>query len=198
MSENENAAERPKSDGVRTAWRWLAAYVAVEVFFYVSFEWSNAVYGDVELWTLFRGAAFLFFAGVSFPLFLRSLLRRKKAASLIYAALFGINLYWPSISTVLDNTAKAFFFSAFPEMCPEGSPKPGYRVALCYKYWFMDSRTALVLNPGDELAKPYTTWPREFDKELFRNADVVTDECEKKYVKLLVNHVYLLEDRPQC
>jgi hypothetical protein len=203
MSECENAipnAAKPPRSGnpVRRAWLWLAAYALAEICFYIYFEWRNAAFGAVDEYPFFRGLALFFFAGASLYLFIRSLLRRRKAAALLYAALFAINLYWPRIGTALDLTAKAYLFSAFPEMCPEGAPKPGYRVFLCYKYWFMDSRTALVFNPGDELSAPYTSWPREFDKELFRNADVVTDECEKKHVKLLVNHVYILKDLPEC
>ena len=116
------------------------------------------------------------------------------SAFFIYAALFAIGLAWPRIGTALDLTAKAYFFSAFPEMCPEGSPKSGYRVFLCYKYWLMDSRTALVLNPGDELAAPYTSWPPEFDKELFENFMPGLDDCRKKKTRLLANHVYVVED----
>jgi hypothetical protein len=194
-----NATQPPRaSNAVRRAWMWLIAYALVELCFYIYFEWHNAIYGNVEDYTLFRGTAFLFFAGASFCLFIISLLRRRRAASLIYVVLFAINLYWPFIGYALDRTAKAYFFSAFPGMCPEGRPKPGYRVVLCYEYRLTDWRTALVLNPGDELSAPYTSWPREFDKELFRNADVVVDECEKKHVKLLVNHVYILEDLPEC
>ena len=65
-------------------------------------------------------------------------LRRGKAAALIYAALLAIKLYGARIGTALDLTAKAYLFSAFPGMCPEGSPKPGYRVFLCYKYWVIE------------------------------------------------------------
>jgi hypothetical protein len=194
-----NATQPPRAgNAVRRARMWLTAYALAGICFYIYFEWRNAAFGTVDEYPFFRGLALFFFAGASLYLFIKSLVRRQKAAALLYAALFAVNLYWPRIGIALDLTAKAYFFSAFPEMCPEGAPKPGYRVFLCYKYWFMDSRTALVLNPGDELAAPYTSWPREFDKELFRNADVIIDECEKKHVKLLVNHVYLLEDLPEC
>ena len=184
MSECEKAAPNATkplraSNAVRRAWIWLGAYVAVEICFYIYFEWRNAAFGAVDEYPFFRGLALFFFAGASLYLFIKSLVRRQKAAALLYAALFAINLYWPRIGTALDLTAKAHFFSAFPEMCPEGAPKPGYRVFLCYKYWFMDSRTALVLNPGDELGAPYTSWPSEFDKELFRNADVVVMNARK-------------------
>jgi hypothetical protein len=199
MSECEEAAlNAVNSNAVRRAWKWLIAYALVELCFYVYFEWRNAAFGDVAEYPFFRGLALFFFAGASLYLFIASLVRRRKAAALLYAALFAINLYWPFIGTALDRKAKAYFFSAFPGMCPEGRPKPGYRVFLCYKYWLMDSRTALVLNPGDELAAHYTSWPPEFDKELFRNSEIVVDECEKKHIRLLVNHVYLLEDLPRC
>ena len=194
-----NEATLPRTrNAVRRAWMWVAAYVAVEICFYIYFEWRNAIFGAEDEYLFFRGLALFFFAGASLYLLIKSLVRRQKAAALLYAALFTINLYWPRIGTALDLTAKAYFFSAFPEMCPEGAPKPGYRVFLCYKYWLMDSRTALVLNPGDELAAHYTSWPPEFDKELFKNSEIVVDECEKKHIRLLVNHVYLLEDLPEC
>ncbi len=178
MSEGEMAAPkatkpRRASNAARRAWMWLAAYVAVEICFYIYFEWHNAVsdVADPE-YPFFDGFAFLFFLGASLILFIRSLARCEKAATLIYAALFAIGLAWPRVATALDLTAKAYFFSAFPEMCPEGSPKPGYRVFLCYKYWVTyGSRTALVFDPGDELAKPYTSWPPELDKVLFENSD---------------------------
>jgi hypothetical protein len=203
MSECKNAAPNVTqparaSNALRRAWMWVAAYVAVEVCFYIYFEWHNAIFDTEDEYPLFRGIALFFFLGASLYLFIKSLVRRRKAAALLYVALFAMNLYWPRIGTALDLTAKAYFFSAFPDMCPEGAPKPGYRVFLCYKYWLMDSRTALVLNPGDELAAHYTSWPPEFDKELFRNSEIVVDECEKKHIRLLVNHVYLLEDLPQC
>src|SRR5271166_5726131 len=193
-----NEATLPRTrNAVRRAWMWVAAYVAVEICFYIYFEWRNAIFGAEDEYLFFRGLALFFFAGASLYLLIKSLVRRQKAAALLCAALFTINLYWPRIGTALDLTAKAYFFSAFPEMCPEGAPKPGYRVFLCYKYWLMDSRTALVLNPGDELAAHYTSWPPEFDKELFKNSEIVVDECEKKHIRLLVNHVYLLEDLPE-
>jgi hypothetical protein len=198
MSDCQNAAPdaaKPASrrNAVRRAWRWVGAYALVEVCFYVYFEWRNAVSGIADdAYPFFDGFAFLFFLGASLILFTRSLVRREKAAALIYAALFAIGLAWPRTGTALDLTAKAYFFSAFPQMCPEGSPKPGYRVFLCYKYWLMESRTALVFNPGDELAAPYTSWPPEFDKEIFENVPVT--ECRKKKTSLLVNHVYIVAD----
>jgi len=144
MSGCENAipdASKPPAprNAARRAWMWLIAYALVELCFYVYFEWRNAV-SDVsdDAYPFFDGFAFLFFLGASLILFIRSLAKREKAAALIYAALFVIGLAWPRIGTALDLTAKAYFFSAFPEMCPEGSPKSGYRVFLCYKYWLMD------------------------------------------------------------
>ncbi len=182
---------RPRN-AVQRAWIWLIAYGLVHVCFYIYFEWHNAVFKFEDEYRLFRGFAFFFFLSASLYLFIKSLFRREKAAALIYAALFAIGLGWPRIGTALDLSAKAYFFSAVPEMCPEGSPKPGYRVFVCYKYWFMELRTALVLNPGDELAAPYTSWPPEFDKELFENVPVT--KCRKKNTRLLVKHVYAVED----
>ncbi len=201
MSECEKAAPNAakpaqsrqcSAAGVDLAWR----ICLVEICFYIYFEWRNAVSDVADPSTLFsRALRFFSFLGASLILFIRSLARREKAAALIYAALFAIGLAWPRVGTALDLTAKAYFFSAFPEMCPEGSPKPGYRVFLCYKYWDAESRTALVFNPGDELAAPYTSWPQEFDKELFEHFVAGIDECRKKRTWLLVNHIYAVEDR---
>lgn len=199
-SATPNAAQPPRPrNAVQRARIWLIAYGLVHICFYIYFEWHNAVFEFEDEYRLFRGLAFFFFLSASLYLFIKSLFRREKAAALIYAALFAIGLGGPRIGTALDLSAKAYFFSAFPEMCPEGRPKPGYRVFLCYKYWFMESRTALVLNPGDELARPHTFWPQEFDKEIFEYDEstvVVPDieECRKKRTRLLVNHVYLFED----
>ena len=198
-SATPNAAKPPRPrNAVQRAWIWLIAYALVHICFYIYFEWRIAVSGEIGEYAFLTGLVLFFFLGASLYLFIKSLLRREKAAALIYAALFAINLSEARIGTELDLTAKAYLFSAFPGMCPEGSPKPGYRVFLCYKYWEIESRTALVLNPGDELAAPYTSWPPGFDKEIFEYADstvVVSavDECRKKKTKLLVRHVYLLE-----
>jgi hypothetical protein len=204
MSECEkaapNAAKPPRaSNAVRQAWIWLAAYALVEICFYIYFEWRIAAFGEIAEYAFLKGLALFFFFFVSLYLFIRSAWRRQKAAALLYAALFAINLVWPRIGTALDLAAKAYFFSTFPDKCPEGSPKPGYRVFLCYKYWEIESRTALVLNPGDELAAPYTAWPPEFDKEIFEYDEstvVVPDieKCRKKKTRLLVRHVYLFQD----
>ena len=172
MSECEkaapNAAQPPRPrDAVRRAWIWLIAYGLVHICFYIYFEWRIAVSGEIGEYAFLTGLVLFFILGASLYLFIKSLLRREKAAALIYAALFAINLSEARIGAEFDLTAKAYLFSAFPGMCPEGCPKLGYRVFLCYKYWEIESRTALVLNPGDELAAPYTSWPPEFDKEIF-------------------------------
>jgi hypothetical protein len=199
MSECEkaapNAAKPPRaSNAVRRAWKWVGAYALVQLCFYIYFEWRIVLSGKIHEYAFLTGLVLFFFLAASLYLFIKSLLRRERAAALLYAALFAINLASPRIGMALDQTAKAFFFSAFPEMCPEGSPKPGYRVFLCYKYWEIDSRTALALNPGDELAAPYTAWPPEFDAEIFREFVGSVDECQKKNTRLLVNHVYVVED----
>lgn len=203
MSECENAAPnaakplRPRNE-TRRAWIWLGAYVLVELSVQILFERLNAVKGNGPDYPFFDGLVLFFFLGAGSVLFIRSLLRRQKAAALIYVVLITICLNWPRITTPADLTAKAYFFSTFPEKCPEGSPKPGYRVFRCYTYWEPDGRTALVFNPGDELAGPYNSWPREFDKVLFYNSEIGVDECEKKHIRLLVNHVYALEDLGRC
>jgi hypothetical protein len=173
---------------------WLAAYILVELSVQILFEWLNAK-GDRPDYPFFDGVILFFFLGAGAILFIRSLLRRQRAAALIYVALIAISLNWPRITTPIDLAAKAYFFSTFPEKCPEGRPKPGYRVFLCYTFWKPDiARTALVLNPGDELAKPYNSWPPEFDKELFENTQNGVSECRKMNTKLLVNHVYAVKD----
>ena len=158
----------------------MGAYALVQLCFYIYFEWRIAVSGKIHEYAFLTGLVLFFFLAASLYLFIKSLWRQEKAAAFLYAALSAINLASPGIGTELDLTAKAYFFSAFPDRCPEGSPKPGYRVFLCYKYWEIDSRTALVLNPGDELAAPYTAWPPEFDAEIFREFVGSVDECQKK------------------
>jgi hypothetical protein len=194
MSGCENAIPNAaNSNAVRRAWKWIIAYAVVELCFYVYFEWRIAAFGEIAEYAFLRGLALFFFFGASLYLFIKTLRRREKAAATLYAALFAINLASPRIGTALDLTAKAYFFSAFPDRCPEGSPKPGYRVFLCYKYWEIELRTALVLNPGDELAGPYTSWPPEFDKIIFVEFAGSADECEKKKTRRLVNHVYVIK-----
>ncbi|MFZ1109467.1 MAG: hypothetical protein WAN43_14140 [Rhodomicrobium sp.] len=199
-SATPNAASLPGScNAVRKAWIWIAAYALAEICFYIYFEWRNAVFGSVDEYPFFRGIALLFFLGASMYLLIKSLFKRQTAALLLYAVLFAINLGWPRIGTALDLTAKAYFFSAFPEMCPEGSPKPGYRVFLCYKYWFMESRTALVLNPGDEMGALSIAWPDEIKRELLGKGQPeiilsAADECFIRKTRLIVNHVYLVSD----
>ena len=192
-----NATEPPRaSNAVRRAWMWLAAYILVELSVQILFEWLNAK-GDRPDYPFFDGVILFFFLGAGAILFIRSLLGRQREAALIYVALIAISLNWPRITTPIDLTAKAYFFSTFPEKCPEGRPKPGYRVFLCYTFREPDGRTSLVLNPGDELAKPYSSWPPEFDEALFYHYKSV-DECLKKYIRPLVNHVYALEDFGRC
>jgi hypothetical protein len=190
-----NATQPPRaSNAVRRAWMWLAAYVLVELSVQIFFEWLNAVKGNGHDYPFFDGLVLSFFLGAATVLFIRSLLRREKAGALIYVALIAISLNWPGITTPADLTAKAYFFSTFPDQCPKGSPKPGYRVFLCYTFSQTYWRTALVFNPGDELAAPYDSWPPEFDKEIFENPEVRVDECQKNNTRLLVKHVYSLED----
>ena len=198
MSESENAPKRPKPrNAVRNAWRWLAAYVLVEISVQILFEWLNAVTRSTNgnEYPFFDGVVLWFFLGSGAILFIRSLLKREKAAALIYAAMIALCANWPRITTPADLTAKAYFFSTFPDKCPEGRPKPGYRVFLCYTYWESYGRSALVFNPGDELAKPYTSWPPEFDKEIFENAQNGVSECRKMDTRRLVNHIYAVEDK---
>lgn len=183
----------------RKAWIWLGVYALIRVCFYVYFEWHNIAYVYEDEYPFFDGLVFFFFLGASLGLLIGSLRRRTAKAAMIYAALFLINLGSPRIGTAVDLTAKAYFFSAYPEMCPEGSPKPGYRVFLCYKYWFMDSRTALVFNPGDEMAAPSTAWPSDIRKELLGRGqpEIIispADECLIRKTRLIVNHVYLVAD----
>ncbi len=186
-------------DATRRAWIWLAIFAVIRVCYYVYFEWANLAHFFEDEDPLLDGAILLLFSIASLILFIKSILRHQLRPALIYVALFiiifGSTRYGPEI----DLTAKAYFFSTYPEMCPEGHPEPGYRIFLCYKYWDSHSREALVLNPGDEMAVRSKDWPEGIRRALLDRGQpglpiTEVDECFIRKTKQLVSHIYWVSD----
>jgi hypothetical protein len=203
MNEGKNAMESRERHGsdsaVRRAWMWVGAFVLVRIAYYVYFEWTNFVHLYEDEDPLLAGTILLSIMLANIILFINAALRRRMKPALIYAAFFLLHLGSGRYEVEIDLTAKAYFFSVYPGMCPEGSAKPGYRAFICYKYWFSHAREALVFNPGDEMAATSKEWPGDIRRALLDRGQLglpITemDECFIRKTKHLVGHVYWVSD----
>jgi hypothetical protein len=203
MNEGKNAMESRERHGggsaVRRVWILVGAFVLVRIAYYVYFEWTNLVHLYEDEDHLLFGTMLLGIVLANIILFINAVLRRRIKPALIYAAFFVLHLESGRWVGEIDMTAKAYFFSAYPSMCPEGSPKPGYRAFICYKYWFSHAREALVFNPGDEMAQSSKHWPLDIKEIVLERGQTdipISDveECFVRKTKHVTNHMYLVSD----
>ncbi|MGO8955315.1 MAG: hypothetical protein ACLPWS_06810 [Rhodomicrobium sp.] len=194
MSKGKNAMGSRERHGsgsaVRRAWMWVGAFVLVRIAYYVYFEWTNLVHLYEDDDPLLAGAILLGIMLANIILFINAVLRRRIKPALIYAAFFVLHLGSGRYEGEIDLTAKAYFFSAYPGLCPEGQPEPGNRTFVCYKYRFSGDVEALVFNSGDELSRRSKETFAVVDKLLFPNSMIKVDPCGMEIVKVPRTHVY--------
>jgi hypothetical protein len=200
----KNSSDKKSETLSRMRWAYssLVIYLLIRVLAYLSDEWE-AAHGE---WGPYSSDSLLLLLTlICFIAFVRMAFKRAFKPALVYAIIVFTSFFIAYVSIKikpLEMTLKAYLFSSYPQLCPyhHFHPQTGLSSYVCYQY-AIDTQACgqferLIVNPGDELSRPPSQWPKEITMGTLglNHSNLHDDECFYRKTKLITNHIYWISD----